>query len=153
MKLLFQFLLFLILLISEIAYALTPPLNEQELQQEADLIVVGEVSQSVECLRLLEENECFEKWQYFSNLKVQKVLKGKMRDGQEIKIVFYQNDYSKSDCVGDQGAALHSGDRGTYYLKQGEDDTYSPIHWSAVKLTHSGSGFLPKCDRKGDKDL
>jgi hypothetical protein len=130
----------------QISHALTPPLSEEELQRDADLIVVGEVSQAVECLGILEETECFKQWQYFASLKVQGLVKGRVEEGQKIKIIFYQNDYSKSDCVGDQGAVLQSGDRGTYYLKQEKNGSYSPLHWNAVKLIHSGGNSLPKCD-------
>jgi hypothetical protein len=136
-----------IFLTTQLGYALTPPLNEEELRQSADLIVIGEVSQTVRCLKLLEETDCFEQWQYSANLKIQRVLKGQARLGQEIRIIFYQNDYRKSDCVGDQGAALHAGDRGTYYLKEGEGESYSPLHWSAVKLTHASGYDLPLCEK------
>ena len=147
MKSLLKILFFLIFLTSQTSYGLTPPLNEEELQQNADLIVRGEVSPTIECLKLLEETDCFQQWQYSTHLKIQAVVKGEVDVGQEIKVIFYQNDYSKSDCVGDQGAALHAGDKGTYYLKKSEGETYFPLHWSAVKLTHSISSDLPSCER------
>ena len=127
------------------AFALTPPWTSEQLQEVSDLIVEGEVDKPIQCVGQVEQNKCFDKLKFKVSMKVQKVLKGKLRQGETIPVTFYFYDYEKSNCVGDQAAILHSGDQGIYYLKKFEDGTFQPVHWSGAQVKVHGTGSLPKC--------
>jgi len=126
-------------------HALTPPLYPGELMEDADLVVEGEVVGEVACLGKTVENKCFTRFDYQAEIRVAKALKGKAKKKKAIPVHFYHNDFSKSKCVGDQGAALHSGDVGTFYLKKSEEGYYYPFHWSAVDLKTQGTAPWPAC--------
>jgi len=141
----FLFVLLAFFFFSARVHALTPPLPQKELEEEASLIVEGEVETPVRCLGLEEKTQCFDKLNFTAPLKVQKVIKGSATTGKTLEVRFYYKDYGNSRCVGDQGAVLNSGDQGIYYLKKGQGDTYFPFHWSGVKLDRRGTGSLPRC--------
>lgn len=140
-----SFIFFSLFICSSVVFALTPPLSPAQLQEEADLIVEGKVESPVKCLGVVEKNSCSDKKQYSVPMKVQKVLKGAARAGETISIIFYYYDYSKSHCVGDQAAILHSGDEGKYFLKKNPGDNYTPFHWSGAQVSKPGEGALPAC--------
>jgi len=139
--------LFLILFLfhSTSVWALTPPLSPDALKENADLIVEGKIDMPVKCLKKTESNKCFDQFDYKTTLKISAVLKGTAKVGEKISVEFYHNDYSKSNCVGDQGATLHTGDEGTFYLKKNGEGFYTPLHWSAVILKTKGNGAWEKC--------
>jgi len=138
-------LLAILMMIPISASALTPPWSEAELTAKADLIVEGKVEKPITCIGALDKNKCATKYKYVGYLKVKKVIKGTVKPEERLQVVFYQLDYGQSGCVGDQYAALHLDDQGTFYLERSGPDTFSPVHWSGVKLTEQGLEPLPKC--------
>lgn len=139
------FIPFFFLFFSLPAFALTPPLSPDELLEDADLAVEGEVTGEVSCLGKTVENKCFNRYDYQTEVKVLKVIKGKAKKKKNIPVHFYHNDYSKSKCVGDQGAFLHQGDAGIFYLKKSEQGYYYPFHWTSVDIKTQGSTAWPTC--------
>lgn len=133
------------LLMSLKLHALTPPLSTGELLEDADLVVEGDVTGEVKCNGKTIENKCYNRYDYETEMQILKVIKGKAKKKQKISIHFYHNDYSKSKCVGDQGAALHQGDIGTFYLKKSDKDYYYPFHWTAVDIKIQGTNPWPTC--------
>ncbi len=126
-------------------FSLTPPIPKETVQNQADLIVEGEVGAPIECFGKIEKEKCYDRVNYKVPLKIKKVLKGK-ETAKKITVTFFQNDYSKTRCVGDQGAKLISGDQGIYYLKKSaSENSFTPLHWSAVVLSVHGTGSLPEC--------
>ncbi len=126
-------------------FSLTPPIPKETLQNKADLIVEGEVGAPIECFGKIEKEKCYDRISYKVPLKIKKILKGK-ETAKTITVTFFQNDYSKSRCVGDQGANLISGDQGIYYLKKSaSENSFTPLHWSAVILSVHGTALLPEC--------
>ena len=135
----------LFLLLSLKLQALTPPLPAGELLEDSDLVVEGEVMGEVKCTGKTSENKCYNRYDYETELTISKVIKGKAKKKQKIEVHFYHNDYSKSKCVGDQGAALYQGDVGSFYLKKSDQGYYYPFHWTAVELKTHGNIPWPSC--------
>lgn len=131
---------------THLSFALTPPLSPGELLEDAELVIQGEVVGEVKCLGKSVENKCFKRLDYETEIKVLKVLQGKAKKKKNIPVHFYHNDFSvKGKCIGDQGAALHEGDIGTFYLKKSVEGYYYPFHWSAVSLQTQGAKAWPSC--------
>ncbi|GEM_PF-6908920 len=126
-------------------FGLTPPYTPQMLQQEADLVIEGQVRGTIQCKGKSAENQCYIRYNYQTEIQINKILKGNEKVEKTIPVVFYHNDYSLSKCVGDQGASLHEGDAGTFYLKKSDKGYYYPFHWSSVEIKTSGSKAWPKC--------
>ncbi len=141
----YKFFLIVFLFYSASTWSLTPPLSPDTLKENADLIVEGKINTPVKCLKKTENNKCFNQFDYKTSLQISAVLKGVAKVGEKISVEFYHNDYSKSQCVGDQGATLHTGDEGTFYLKKNAEGIYTPLHWSAVFLKVKGNGVWEKC--------
>ncbi len=137
--------LFLFLFASSSSFALTPPLSPGELLEDADLVIEGEVTGEVACIGKTLENKCFNRIDYKTEITPSKIIKGKTKKKKAIEVHFFHNDYSKSKCTGDQGASLHQGDIGTFYLKKSDKGYYYPFHWTAVEIKTSGSGSWPSC--------
>lgn len=133
-----------VLFLSTNALALTPPYGEEMLKQEADLIVKGEVGDTIKKEGVVEKNKCADTIKYVAPLKVVEVCKGKADKGSVLPVVIYYKNY-KAGCVGDQDASYHPGEKGLFYLKQGgQEGTWRPVHWdSVVPLGKDGS--FPKC--------
>ena len=125
--------------------ALTPPLSPDELLEDSDLVIEGEVTGEVKCLGKTSENKCYSRYDYTTEVKPNKILKGKAKKKKALEVHFYHNDYSKSKCVGDQGASLHQGDIGTFYLKKSDQGYYYPFHWTSVNIQTQGSETWPSC--------
>lgn len=131
--------------ISPLVFSLTPPLSPAELMEDADLIIEAEVTGEVICIGKSIENKCFNRIDYKTEITPSKIIKGKAKKKKAIEVHFFHNDYSKSKCTGDQGASLHQGDIGTFYLKKSDKGYYYPFHWTAVEIKTSGSGSWPSC--------
>ena len=127
------------------AHALTPPLSPEVLQKEADLIVEGEVLGPIYCEARIEQTSCADVYRYYVPLEIKKILKGDANVGEILRLNFVHYDYSKSQCVGDQGPTVQDKQRGAYYLKKIGPGNYNLWHWSAVKVKTAGKGDLPKC--------
>jgi len=127
------------------AWALTPPWSDSMLEQDSDLVVEGEIGEPILCLGLVDQNKCFDKKKFSVPLKVKKVIKGKGKKEETLKLTFFYYDYSKSNCVGDQAATVRSGERGIYYLKKLGDGSYQIVHWSGAKVLKEGTKGIPKC--------
>lgn len=140
----FRLMFFVACLLSTNALALTPPYGEEMLKQEADLIVKGEVGDTIKKEGVVEKNKCADTVKYVAPLKVVEVCKGKADKGSVLPVVIYYKNY-KAGCVGDQDASYHPGEKGLFYLKQGgQEGTWRPVHWdSVVPLGKDGS--FPKC--------
>jgi len=145
MRSLFSAILAVFVFLPSASFALTPPLSDAELAAQSELIVEGKVEKPLSCIGSLEKNKCSTKYKYVGFIKVKKVIKGNAKPDERLQIVFYHLDYGKSGCVGDQYAALHIDDAGTFYLQRSGPDTFSPVHWSGVKLTEQGLEPLPQC--------
>ncbi len=139
------FALFLFILVPNLGNALTPPLSPDELLEDSDLVIEGQVVGEVVCLSQTVPNKCFNRMDYQTEVKVLKVLKGKAKKKKNIPVHFFHNDFAKGKCVGDQGAALYQGDIGTFYLKKSDQDYYYPFHWSSVNIQTQGSKTWPSC--------
>ncbi len=126
-------------------FALTPPWDEEDLKRSADLIVEGEVGSPIQCLGLIDQTKCYDRYKYLVPMKIEKIHKGKAKKGETFPLYVYHLDYSKSHCTGDQDASHFPGERGTYYLRRLEDGALHQNHWSGMKITKEGSGSLPKC--------
>lgn len=133
----------LILLISAHALALTPPIEQVDLQKQADLIVKGEIV-AIKCApQGYGQNHCATWDWYVATLDVNTVRKGKW-PGRSIPILFRDLQFVKG-CVGDADHVHHVGERGFYYLISRGDGNWSLINWSAVEVKRQGEGPLPMC--------
>jgi len=127
------------------AQALSPPLSSEQLEKDSDLIVEGEALESIRCMEKVESNRCSDVYRYEIPVVIRRVLKGKFKAGEKITVSYLHYDYGKSDCVGDQGPVILPGQEGLFYLRSQSEKVYDAFHWSAVKTTRPGAGFLPKC--------
>ncbi len=140
-----RLLLLFVLIFPLSSQALTPPLPARELEEKSVLIVEAEVLEPIICRGRVSENSCSDRLKFETSLKIHRVLKGKVDHRKTVPVTFFYYDYGKSNCTGDQAAILHVGDRGTYYLQKLEDGSYSPVHWSGVKVKTPGHEKLPPC--------
>lgn len=133
----------MIFLMSGSSWALTPPIEVDELFKQADLVIRGEVV-GVKCApEGYEQSRCKTVSWYEAIVHVNTVKKGRW-PGKTIFVRFRDIQYLKG-CVGDADHVSRIGERGYYYLISRGDGTWAPINWSAVVVKWPGEGPLPLC--------
>lgn len=133
-KLTIKFVVLLGLTLSFSAWALIPPLSENELKQEANLIVEGHVVQ-IQKFEKPFKDRCY-KWQkYVADFEVRKTLKGQ---SPKIIKIYYQSfvkDIAYPPCVGGETSYyLSTGSSYKLYLADSVhgEGSYHFINWSGV---------------------
>ena len=135
MKTRLMFALALILALSQFAVAKIPPLEEEDLQDRADLIIIGEVV-SVTAVGEVEHDHCYGWQRYEAQVKVEKTFKG---DSDEtILLVYSTRVVNDEGCVGGRDSySFSTGDRNKMYLQrsQGEDKrvVYGFFNWAGLQ--------------------
>lgn len=130
---------------NRVSYGLTPPWEPGELEQAADLIIIGRVGAPIICTAKLEKVENGTIGYYGAPLIIEKVLKGKATPGERLSLRFTFSFY-KPGVTGDQGATPRPGEDGKYYLQRLKEKGHVRIvHWSGVEIMKEGTGTLPQC--------
>ncbi len=138
-----MFIVVMLLLVSGSSWALTPPIEREDLFKQADLVIKGEV-EAVKCApEGYEQNGCRTVTWYEAIVHVNTVKKGRW-PGKTIPIRFRDIQYVKG-CVGDADHMSRIGERAFYYLISRGDGSWAPINWSAVDVKWKGQGPLPLC--------
>jgi hypothetical protein len=133
----------LMLVISAPAWALTPPIEEKELVNQADLVVRGEIT-DIRCApNAFEQGAHATTTHYIATLDVNTVKKGRW-PGRTIPILFWDVHYVRG-YVGDADHVFRVGERGLYYLVSRDDGHWALINWSAAFVKRHGDGPLPTC--------
>lgn len=125
------------------AWAMTPPIPQNELKREADLIVKGTIV-DIQCAPQGYEQTNRATWTwYIATLEVNTLKKGRW-PGKRIPILFKDTHYVHG-ATGDADHIHQVGERGFYYLVSRGDGNWAPVNWSAVEVKHPGAGPLPRC--------
>lgn len=125
---------------------LTPPLEENELKREANLIVIGEVGEPVICSGkpIVERNATIS---YYSvPFTVRRAISGNAKKGDRFNLRFRNYHYVRG-FTGDADELHFPGEVGKYYLVRIDENTVRLVHWSGVKVTTPGHGTLPECTK------
>lgn len=123
--------------------AMTPPIEKEDLRNQSDLIVRGQIV-DVQCApQGYEQSRCATWTWYVATLEINTLKKGRW-PGRKVPIVFKDIRYVHG-CTGDADHIHHVGERGFYYLVSRGDGNWAPVNWSAVDVKHAGSGPLPSC--------
>jgi len=128
------------LLLPQVANALMPPLNPQELKSESNVIVEGKVSDVI-CTGKNEKNRCAKLTGYRATLEVLKTIKGKRYN--QLQLNFKKYDF-KDGCVGSPDTVHYPGEQALYYLRCRENRCHL-THWNGIKYQSKGKRQIPKC--------
>jgi len=124
--------------LSSAAQALVPPMSEEDLGREADLIVEVRVAK-VDAVGKPYDDSCYTWQDHLARLAIAKVLKG---DSQlkEVTVRYGSMVKNNADCVGGRTSyTLVPDERYKLYLRQGKDGHYSFINWAGVERRGSGA--------------
>ena len=130
------------LLIPINAFALMPPMTEEELKTESNTIVKGQITK-VECTGKSKDKGCVKLTGYKATLKVNGVVKGSK--AKELNLFFNKYDFKKG-CVGSPDTVHLEGEEGLYYLEC-KDNNCHLTHYNGIEYFKKGSTPLPKCKK------
>jgi len=126
----------IVLSISTLANAKLPPLSQEELEADSNVVIKGRIY-AVKPTGLTDNNDCRDKTQYRASLAVHKYVRvtADWKDRNKAVFIDYWKYNYKEGCVGPSDHVHHDGEEGTYYLS-------CKTAWDC-RLTH-WNGFISK---------
>ena len=113
---------------ASMAQASTPPLSEEELMAESDLVLHARVV-TAECAGPAQVGDLETVSTYLSALEPIEVLKGEAPE--EMAVLGYRSDGPEAGCD-ERPQPLGAGFEGKLYLVEVNPGLYEPAHWSGV---------------------
>lgn len=124
---------------AEFCQALMPPLDEEELNTQSNVIVLGEVV-AVLPTGEIQKTECVIKTGYQAHVKVNKVIRGET--GSNLFISFFDFDF-QNGCVGSPDYRHRKGEKGKFYLSC-QKENCRLVHWNGFIAEGEEPIFLKK---------
>lgn len=147
-KTFFIFVLFSFYLVSShVALGLMPPLTDEELKSQTNVIVDGEIT-NVACAGFRDNtHECMNLTGYQATLKLLKIYKQgplKQKVGDTVTLVFNKYDF-KNGCVGSPDTEHYQGEQAKYFLICTAESNCRLTHWNGIEIKKEGNQPLPSC--------
>lgn len=130
-----------------VTWSLMPPLTDEELKSQTNVIVDGEVT-NVACTGFKDAtHECATLTGYRAKLKLLKIHKqGPLvkKVGDTVDLVFNKYDF-KDGCVGSPDTLHYQGEQAKYFLVCTAESNCRLTHWNGIEIKKEGNQPLPSC--------